>query len=117
MVLNSVLKVVSASTSLLIRHNKVREGCVYVYGFTSAKGIALMMKRHMRLRVLRSSSGAQSSFPRSSVVVDSLRTRGMLKTTRADLLWTASTPVLRVFGRGSQEQEAYSSTGLTSCLL
>ena len=29
MVLNSVLKVVSASTSL-IRHNKVREGCVYL---------------------------------------------------------------------------------------
>ena len=116
MVLNSVLKVVSASTSLLIRHNKVREGCVYVYGFTSAKGIALMMKRHMRLRVLRSSSDAQSSFPRSSVV-DSLLTWGMLKTTRADLRWTASTPVLRVFGRGSQEQEAYSSTGLTSCLL
>ena len=30
MVLNSVLKVVSASTSLLIRYNKVREGCVYL---------------------------------------------------------------------------------------
>ena len=30
MVLNSVLKVVSASTSLLIRHNKVREGCIYL---------------------------------------------------------------------------------------
>ena len=28
MVLNSVLKVVSASTSVHIRHNKVREGCV-----------------------------------------------------------------------------------------
>ena len=27
---NSVLKVVSASISLLIRHNKVREGCVYL---------------------------------------------------------------------------------------
>ena len=30
MMLNSVLKVVSASTSFLIRHNKVREGCVYL---------------------------------------------------------------------------------------
>ena len=30
MVLNSVLKVVSLSTSLLIRYNKVREGCVYL---------------------------------------------------------------------------------------
>ena len=29
MVLSSVLKVVSASTSLLIRFNKFREGCVY----------------------------------------------------------------------------------------
>ena len=29
MVLNSVLKVVSAGTSLLIRRNKVREACVY----------------------------------------------------------------------------------------
>ena len=28
--LNSVLKVVSASTTLLIRCNKVREGCVYL---------------------------------------------------------------------------------------
>ena len=42
MVLNSVLKAVLASTSLLIEHNKVREGA-----FTSAKCIAL--KRHMRL--------------------------------------------------------------------
>ena len=30
MVLNSVLKVVSASTSLLIKYNKVREVCVYL---------------------------------------------------------------------------------------
>ena len=30
MVLNSALKVVSASTSLLIRYNKVREGCFYL---------------------------------------------------------------------------------------
>ena len=30
MVLNSVLKIVSATTSLLLRHNKVREGCVYL---------------------------------------------------------------------------------------
>ena len=37
MVLNSVLKVVSASTSLLIRHNKVREGCVYLSKVHSSK--------------------------------------------------------------------------------
>ena len=30
LVLNSVLKVVSPSASLPIRHNKVREGCVYL---------------------------------------------------------------------------------------
>ena len=30
MVLNSVLKVVSANTSLLIRYNKVRDGRVYL---------------------------------------------------------------------------------------
>ena len=68
MVLNSVLKVVSSSTSLLIRYKKVREGCVYLSKMHSSD----------------SSSGAKSSFPRSSVV-DSLLTRGMLKTTRADL--------------------------------
>ena len=59
----------------------------------------------MRLWLLRSSS-AQSSFLRGYVE----------KTTRTDLRCTASTWVLRVFRRGSQEQEAYSSTGLTSCL-
>ena len=30
MVLNSVLMVISASTSLLIRYNKVRKGCFYL---------------------------------------------------------------------------------------
>ena len=37
MVLNSVLKVVSASTSLLIRCKKVREGCIYLSNVHSSK--------------------------------------------------------------------------------
>ena len=39
MVLNSVLKVMPESTSLLISYNNVREGCIYlskVHGFEEA---------------------------------------------------------------------------------
>ena len=49
-------------------------------------------------------------------VVEALLMRGMLNTMRADLLCTTSTIDDRVFGSGSHEQEAYSSTGRTSCL-
>ena len=64
MVLNSVLKVISAS---IIRYNRVTEGYFYLSNVHGSK-----------------EAYVQSSFLRSSVV-DSLLTRGMLKTTRADL--------------------------------
>ena len=78
MVLNSVLKVVSAGTSLLIRYNKVTEGCAY-------------------LSKVHSSEEAYASVTSWFFKLCPVKFSEELS---ADLHWAALTRVLRVFGRG-----------------